>query len=208
MPPAAEVEPAGVATAEATNRIKQLEVENHNKDLRIEELTQSLKEMEEVARRDHRKYEKEIKSKEADVTQIQSELKNSMIKIEKVQAENVLLRGKVKMHEQNEITNKDMQKKAEEIINATLDAQKEAPQPRPVEDAVAALTGDGDGEYDYDLEGWVKNTRSGYRRNDPTSQPTGVSPPPPPAAGGGTAAGAGTWHRCWCGVCRRQEHGV
>ena len=86
VPPAAEVELAGVATAEATNRIKQLEVENHNKDLRIEELTQYLKEMEEAARRDHRKYEKEIKFKEADVTQIQSELKNTMIKIEPIRA--------------------------------------------------------------------------------------------------------------------------
>ena len=74
---------------------------------------------------------------------------------------------------------------------------------------MAALTGEGDYEYDYDLEGWVKNTRSGYRRSDPTSQPTGVSPPPPPATGGGRVAGAGPAaagdRSMECDICHIQE---
>ena len=59
----------------------------------------------------------------------------------------------------------------------------------------------------------MKNTRSGYRRSDPTSQPTGVSPPPPPAAGGGRVAGAGTGagpaaagdRSMECDICHIQE---
>ena len=138
--------------------IKKSQTKLGEKDNLIEELKNKVKELENDAEKMRKKFIKEEKHWELDLGEMKVELNRAMDKASSFCEENTILKEKVKTLENREIANFEIQQKYERLINV-------------VKVSTGCQTEDQND--DENIEVLVRHKKSGFRRTDPLSPPSG-----------------------------------